>query len=298
MQVRPYQPQDAPAAVRFFAAVARLDPTVNAVSDGGWREFTSMSFNRGARDFVLAKDGEGLGAFLTSTLLEMSDPAPRHFRILVHPRVRRRGWATRLLRLVEEQDADCRSTLQCNLVGAWEAGRTFLAKEGFFPTRRQLLMEREGPPPPVAAPPPGFCLRSYRGAADDAAWIRLNEEGYGEDPDYTPLTADDLVLFRATARFHLWLAERDGEPCGLCHTMDWQGNRPTVNSVVVTRSARGRGLGRALTTAGVRSALGGDRTKVELNVVADNAPAVAIYRSLGFETRDDFTTWQRPRFGR
>ncbi len=287
MRIRGYADADAPAVAAFFRETTELDPTVEAVTEKGWREHVGMSFNHGARDFLVAEDGATLAAVATSTLV----PYARHFRIIVHPRHRRRGLGTRLLQRIEGQEGTPR---QCNCMGSWAAGRAFLLKNGFEPTLRMLDMERKGAAPDPEPPPEGFLLRPYRVTSDDdAAWKRVNEVGYGDGPDYNPLSDEDIELFRSTPGFHLWFAERDGEIVGLCHTKEWQGKEGCVNSVVVDPRARGRGLGRALTASGLRTLADQGQTRVMLNVLADNAPAYAIYERLGFTTVDEIVTWRK-----
>ena len=62
----------------------------------------------------------------------------------------------------------------------------------------------------------------------------------------------------------------------------------------------GRGIGRALTAAAIDCARRAGYAQIELNVVADNASAIALYKSVGFVEygrnprgfRSRFTGWQ------
>lgn len=54
--------------------------------------------------------------------------------------------------------------------------------------------------------------------------------------------------------------------------------------LVVDEAARGRGIGRALMEAAADWARRGGCNSVELGVYEFNAPALALYRSLGYET--------------
>ena len=53
--------------------------------------------------------------------------------------------------------------------------------------------------------------------------------------------------------------------------------------VVVDADARGRGIGRALVRRAVLAALDAGVTKMMIEVVADQEPAIAMFRSLGFD---------------
>jgi mycothiol synthase len=171
-----------------------------------------------------------------------------------------------------------------------------LARRGFAITESFLWMALDaGTTVAAEAPAPdGVTLRPARhDATDDAAWKRLNEEGYGGGSEYIALTDADLETNRAEEGFHLWIAERDGRAVGFCHTDDF-GRGGCVNSLVVSPSERGRGTGRALFLAGVRTLRERGRERIRLSVRAENTPAVSLYRSVGFETADTMSTWQRP----
>ena len=273
MRPRPYHDDDAEAVAAFYSSARERDPSIHRVSVAEWRSFARMSFNAGARDFAVVEGDAGLAAVLTSA------PAGewRHFRIIVHPAYRRRGIATRLLRLVEGQGG----VPQSNCLESWSAGTAFLEKERFERVFRLLLMECASEPP---APPAHPTLRPYR-PGDDDAWIRLHDDGYlGVAPDYTPLAESDLAAHRDAPGFQLWIAERDGDVVGFCHT-----ERTRVNSLVVDRRFRGQGIGRALLLAGMGTAA----RPVDLSVFADNEAAVGLYRSVGFETTDEMATWRQ-----
>lgn len=65
-----------------------------------------------------------------------------------------------------------------------------------------------------------------------------------------------------------------------------------IANVAVHPDYRGRGIGRALTSAGINYARSHNAHAVWLHVRADNGPAVHIYQSLGFLERARRTTWQ------
>jgi ribosomal protein S18 acetylase RimI-like enzyme len=65
-----------------------------------------------------------------------------------------------------------------------------------------------------------------------------------------------------------------------------------IANVAVHPDYRGRGIGRALTSAGINFARGRNAQAVWLHVRDDNDPAVHIYQSLGFIERARRTTWQ------
>lgn len=293
MRVRPYTASEDAAIVALSRASAEFDPTLRPLTLEGWREFVARPEHAGGAGFaVVEDDAQALVGFAYSARIE-DDPPLRHFRIFVNPRARRRGAGTALLRHVAGLDPPASVVAQCICRDAWEAGAAFLRRHGFLAHATSLEMERDGGPPGderVA----GFRLRPYRGTGpDDTAWIALSEQGYRGTPGYTPATPASLAHERARKGFHLWLAEREdapGEVVGLCMTVRPEGEPARLESVVVAPEVRGRGLGRALTVAGLRTLAGG---RVALNVRGDNEPALRVYRGLGFRAVDSETTWRR-----
>jgi ribosomal protein S18 acetylase RimI-like enzyme len=65
-----------------------------------------------------------------------------------------------------------------------------------------------------------------------------------------------------------------------------------IANVAVHPDYRGRGIGRALTSAGINFARSRNAHAAWLHVRDDNGPAVHIYQSLGFLDRAHRTTWQ------
>jgi mycothiol synthase len=293
--LRPYLERDAASVAAFLTSAAALDDTLEPMSESGWRAFAHRTVNRDGRDFVVAECERKIAGLLMSARHRQYDEDLRTFRIIVHPDHRRAGIARRLLACVEGQDPARDTTLASELAGKWRVGASLLERNGFEVVEHSLWMGHEGPVPDGPPPPDGIALRPYRGdAADDAAWRRLNREGYEGSSEFSDLTAEDRAALRMERRFHLWFAERNGEVVGLCHTKSF-GGRGCVNSLVTSQAHRGRGLGRVLLLAGMRTLRAQKPDRICLSVRAENAHAVALYRSVGFTVDDDFFTWWKRR---
>lgn len=139
---------------------------------------------------------------------------------------------------------------------------------------------------------------------DAEAWLRLNAQAFAEHPEQGRLTRADLEARTAEDWFRpegFFLAETSEGADGGSGLLgfhwtkietDQQGPREgEVYAVGVAPDAQGTGLGKALTLAGMdwlaRLGTGEDAQEeplaaIVLYVDADNAPAVSLYRSLGF----------------
>jgi mycothiol synthase len=232
-------------------------------------------------------------AVLTSTLLTWQAPPVRHFRIVVLPDARRRGIGTLLLQRLEAQ-GPIGVPLQCNCAARWSAGRHFLKRFGFDVARRHLEMELREPRARPFGIPAGCVIRPHDGtASDDAEWVRLDHEGYADDPDAQKPTAKDLATRRTECGFRLWLLEVDGSATGFVHATS--GSRARIHSLVVAPAFRGRGLGRALLLYAIEALQRDGAVALMLGVRAENAPAVELYQHLAFEVVEETETWRRAR---
>jgi len=291
-RVSRYLDAHAGEVARFLTECAARDPTLEGLSVESWRAFTRQSFNRGAKDFSVVRIQSRVVALLTSTLLSGSGLPIRHFRIIVHPDQRRQGIGTILLRRVEDQEPTDGVVLQCNCRDSWSAGREFLKRSGFEVTRRYLEMElHETRTPPSTLPAECAIRRDGGTAADDADWMRLDHEGYGDDLDAQQPTANDLEIRRREPGFRLWLMECEGATVGFLHAA--AGARARIHSLVVSADCRSRGFGRGLMIHGICALRRDGAEAFTLGVRAENAPALGLYRGLGFEVAEETEAWQR-----
>jgi ribosomal protein S18 acetylase RimI-like enzyme len=132
----------------------------------------------------------------------------------------------------------------------------------------------------------------YADAEDAAAVVRLLDL-YARDPmgGASPLSQevrDRLVAgLAATGNAFSVIARIDGDPVGLANCFfgfSTFAARPLVNihDMVVDARFRGRGIGRALFAEIEAIAVSRGACKVTLEVLSGNAPARALYASLGY----------------
>ena len=213
--------------------------------------------------------------------------------LAVHRELRARGFGAAAAELLLEEVGSGPLT-------AWShedhpAARALAARFGFELVRTLLhlrLSALDGfETRPAAAPQPSGSvarLEGFRPGRDDAEWLALNARVFAWHPEQGGTTADDLAerMREPWFRAEDFLVTRDdaGAMTGYC----WLKIDPAapddgeIYVIGVAPEASGQGLGRALMHAGLARLAERGCTSASLYVEGDNAPAVRLYRSLGF----------------
>ncbi|MEV2216371.1 mycothiol synthase [Streptomyces sp. NPDC050997] len=141
-------------------------------------------------------------------------------------------------------------------------------------------------PDPVL--PEGVTVRTFVPGVDDSAWLAVNAAAFAHHPEQGSLTQRDLDDREAEPWFDpagFFLAFRGEELVGFhwtkVHAAEQLGE---VYVLGVRPGAQGGGLGKALTTVGLRHLAGQGLPTAMLYVDADNEAAVSVYERLGFGT--------------
>lgn len=240
-----------------------------------FNEASQIALNAGDRPTLRETrehDGQVVGAALRF------GEAP--VELVVHPEHRRRGHGTELWRRAHAAGA----------TNAWAHGdlpaaQGFAEAGGAEPVRTLLVLRRrldDAPTPerPVA----DTTLRSFEESDVDAI-IAVNARAFADHPEQGAMDRADFDRRRAEAWFDpagLFVAVRDDEVVGF-HWTKIEDGIGEVYVVGVDPDAHGGGLGTALTARGIRHLWEQGINTVDLYVEGDNAPALAVYRRLGFE---------------
>jgi mycothiol synthase len=240
----------------------------------------------GARGLTVAADGVVVGY---AHLDPATESEPASGEVVVHPEHRRRGYGRALLdALLDTSGGAARVWAHGDLPAA--AG--LAASRGLTRVRALLQMRRPaGDPLPEVALAAGVRLRPFTVGADEDAWLVVNARAFADHPEQGAWTVEDVRRREAEPWFDpagFFLAERDGRLLGFHWTKVHSlgsgsgGSLGEVYVVGVDPDARGLGLGRALTVAGLRHLRDGGTDQIMLYVDEDNTAAVGLYASLGF----------------
>jgi mycothiol synthase len=157
-----------------------------------------------------------------------------------------------------------------------------------FRELRQMRLPLAGMDLPDPVLPEGVTVRTFVPGVDDAAWLAANAAAFAHHPEQGALTQRDLDDRKAEPWFDpsgFFLAFRGDELVGFHWTKVHAAERlGEVYVVGVRPGAQGGGLGKALTTIGLRHLAGQGLPTAMLYVDADNKAAVSVYERLGFMT--------------
>ncbi|HXF73056.1 MAG TPA: mycothiol synthase [Actinomycetota bacterium] len=157
------------------------------------------------------------------------------------------------------------------------------ARFGMRVVRRLLRMSRPLPAPSVAVPP-GYRIRAFR-PSDAPAWLELHNRAFADHPDAGGWRPEDLAWHLEEPWFEpegFLLAERADGLAGYCW-MKLEDRLGWVYFLGVAPEDRGTGLAPALCAAGLAWAHERGAGRGVLYVDEGNAPALRLYRKLGFE---------------
>jgi mycothiol synthase len=268
---------------------------------------------------VLAHAGDELVGYAH---LDVTDQvAGSSAEVAVDPGHRRRGVGQGLVRRALAETPDGRLRLWSH--GEESGAAPLAASLGFRRTRTLFQMRRSllsALPEPVW--PEGVTLRSFLPGLDDEEWVRLNARAFTDLLDQGSWTLDDLHLRMREPWFDaegfLVAVEHPGSGArmlgfhwtkvhGADHHHHVHGDEPPehehaphepghsghghepigeVYVVGVDPDEHGRGLGRALTLAGLAHLRGRGLPDAMLYVDAENTAAIRLYESLGFTRWD------------
>lgn len=218
--------------------------------------------------------------------LDRSDPDGPSGELVVHPRHRLRGVGTALLVAAtgHAEDRGMRFWAHGDEPGA----QVFAEKNGFVRARVLWQMRRSlAEPLPEAPLPAGVTLRHFRPGVDNTAWLAVNARAFAHHPEQGRMTEADLQARMGEPWFDVdgFLLAVDIEDTLL--GFHWTKVHPDgvgeIYVLGVDPGGQARGLGVALSVAGLSYLAERGVTESMLYVDESNAAAVRLYSKLGFE---------------
>ncbi|WP_225833880.1 mycothiol synthase [Streptomyces sp. NK08204] len=277
-------PSQAEAVLGLLAQAAQVDGQ-QPVSEQGRLQLRGGP-REGVSHLLLTIDGELVGY----AQLEDTDPveAPAA-ELVVHPGHRGHGHGRAIGSALLAASG---KRLRVWAHGGHSSARHLAQVLGLtlFRELRQMRRPLAGLQLPEPALSEGVTVRTFVPGKDDAAWLAVNAAAFAHHPEQGSLTQRDLDDRKAEPWFDpagFFLAERDGELIGFhwtkVHPEEGLGE---VYVLGVRPGEQGGGLGKALTTIGLRHLAGLGLPTAMLYVDADNKAAVSVYERLGFTVHE------------
>jgi mycothiol synthase len=172
---------------------------------------------------------------------------------------------------------------------AGAAERAVAAAHGLREERQLFQMRRPLPvEPEIAAAAAGLALRTFVVGEDEDAWLRVNNRAFAAHPEQGAWEKADIVEREAEPWFDpagFLLYDVDGSIAAFCWTKTHPDHSPPMGEIYVIAvdpAFHGRGLGRAMTVAGLQSLHQRGFGLGMLYVDAANVAGVSLYYDLGF----------------
>lgn len=246
------------------------------------------------------------GALVGYAHLDVTDPvAGSSAELVVHPAARRHGIGRAMVEELVRQSPDGRLRLWAHgehpAAGHLATALGFARSRVLFQMRRPLTGEL-----PAYTLPEGVTLRTFVVGEDEQEWTALNARAFADHPDQGRWGVEEVLLREQEPWFDprgFLIAEEHGRMVGF-HWTKVHGSDPgsgehahepvgEVYVVGVDPAQQGRGLGPALTLAGLHSLQRRGLDSVLLYVDESNTTAVRVYERLGFTRAATDVCWSR-----
>jgi mycothiol synthase len=252
-----------------------------------FNEASLFALRDGTRARVIVQQSDRDGTIIAAAYAVGDAPV----ELVVDPDRRGAGIGRRIL---DELMADGEQRFWAH--GDLPAAQALAASAGLVVARELLVLRLvlDGPPAPERTID-GVTLRTYRDEDADAI-VEVNARAFAHHPEQGAMDRADLDRRMASDWFDpagLFVAERDGRVIGF-HWTKIEDGVGEVYVVGIDPDAQGGGLGTALTARGLRHMHEQGVPVVDLYVEGDNAPALKVYRNLGFQDWKKDTLYKTP----
>ena len=300
MRIRSFKWSDVDALTRMLNDIGGLNGSAKAFDAAATRAMLSVPGADPERHcFIAEDDGEPLGYTLVSYEPPISRTVASGGVLQTH---RRRGIGRALLRQAVEHAASLGvRALHVEARARDAEANRLLASEGLQVVKSYWQMRWQCDSVPDIALPPGFAVRPLVAMQDEQALTDLQNTSFGENWGFSPNTVEQIAARvrqnKGGPECILFITEH-GEPAAYNWTMFLDEGAVSSGAISMTGvhpRYRGRGIGRAVVTAGIAYLVERGASRVELEVDSDNAPARELYLNLGFR-KISKTVWYEKRF--
>jgi mycothiol synthase len=310
--VRPYAPADRAGLCRLVAAADAHDRAARALAPDAstgepaylFAPRRPVGLERGVTPGELRARDAGRAAG-RRVLVAAGDDGELHGCAVTYPGRVDGEWAMELVVAPERRDGAAGPALVQAALGplrgacvqtrlrddeCWAAA--VVGAAGFVRARETAIMERRLPGRPTPLRPGGVTLRRYE-EGDAPSWVAAFNSAFARHPGNLSYTLERWTRHVASSRFdpELSLVALDGDAIvGVCHgTSDPTPRRrglAQLHIVGVVPTHQRRGLALALVVELLERLTRAGHRRIELDVDAENAGAIALYERLGFRRRE------------
>ncbi|HUF99150.1 MAG TPA: mycothiol synthase [Ilumatobacter sp.] len=272
----------------FMHDVAAVDGE-RPLSDHLWLDLQ----RGGSPGFIAVRVADGIGTVAYGQISAANHESS--LEIVVHPRAAAGPpGVARLARDTAETAIDAFQRAGGGELVAWVDVNPIGQALADVCTERGLVLRRQLHEMHAALPLDQHAIvttRDFVVGDDDAAWVRVNNSAFAEHGEQGGWTVATLALRQAEPWFDptgFRVHEIDGRMAAFCwtkiHGLDLPADQRhgEIYVIAVHPDFHGRGLGKQLTLAGLDSIAARGISAATLYVDDDNAPALSLYRSLGF----------------
>ncbi|MEN9516163.1 MAG: hypothetical protein RL733_591 [Actinomycetota bacterium] len=221
--------------------------------------------------------------------------------LVIHPQHRKKGYGQELLKALHNASGN---NLRLWSHGDLPGAKNITEHNGFKKVRTVIQMRRSlnDPIPELTK---DFSIRNFLPGIDNDEWVALNNKSFASHPDQGNWSARDLEIRTKEDWFDpqgFLIAEEKQKMIGFCWTKVHGGHSHKhseheehhdhdpigeIYIMGVDPDYAGKGIGKAVTIAGLRHLRYQGIFSAMLYVDADNTAAIKLYQSLGF------TEWAR-----
>ena len=305
MKIRKFEWSDLDAITCMYNEIGGVSGTVKAQDTDGMRAMLSVPGSDPERHCFIAEDDAGKA--VGYTLVAYEQPISRAVAsggVLAEHRGKGIGRALlrEVMRYVEGLGVEA---LHMEASVAHADVNHMLSLHGMETVKSLWQMRWESDEVPDVNLPEGFAVRSLVAGQDEQVLTELQNISFGENWGFSPNTVEQIRVRvehnRGGPEGIIFITDdgtEHGKPAAYNWTMFIEDGAASSGIIAMTGvhpDYRGRGIGRAVVTAGIAYLVERGAAAVELEVDSENAPARELYLKLGFR-KVSRSVWYEKRY--